>query len=80
MAHLGSCNDWNLQTDDTLLPEGEVAVLVCLMAVPVIWTVLVAPLVSTCALATMTTLLISVVVGGIADVARLVWLHRHLAD
>ncbi len=75
MAQLADGHGRNFATQGALLPDGELAILVCLMAVPIIWTVLIAPMMCTCTMAMTTALLFGVMAGGIADAARLVWLY-----
>jgi hypothetical protein len=77
MAQRGEFSDRTFATHDVLVPDGELGVLVCLMAVPVIWTVLITALVSSCAMITTTALLLAVATGCFAVMSRLVWLHRH---
>lgn len=76
MAQLAGGHDRGLATQDALLPDGEFAILVCLTAVPVIWAVLIVPMMCTCEMATATSLLFGVATGGLAALARLLWLHR----
>lgn len=57
-------------------PTGEHAVLVCLVAVPVIWTVLVVTILGNCAAVIATATTLAVLAGGSADCARIVWLRR----
>ena len=79
MAQLAVRNDQDFATQDAPLPDGERAILLCLMAVPVVWAVLIAPMICTCATATTTAVLAGVAVGCIADAARLIWLRRRAA-
>ena len=48
MAQLAGGHDRDFATQDALLPDGELAILVCLMAVPTIWAVLIVPMMCTC--------------------------------
>jgi hypothetical protein len=69
----------NIQPQPTRqLPEGEAGILVCLVAVPLIWTVLICAMISQC-FHTFRILVAAALAAGVAaDCARLAWLRRQM--
>lgn len=61
---------------DGWLPQGELGVLVCLPAIPLIWTVLLAGMMGSCIEVLRIAIVTAILIGAGADLARLIWLHR----
>ncbi len=74
MAQLAGGTNQHFTSYVPLLRDGESGVLVCLMAVPTIWTVLTAGFLSGCGMVTATSMVFALLTGGVAVAARLAWL------
>lgn len=76
MAQLADGTNQHFTAYVPLLRDGESGVLVCLMAVPTIWTVLIAAFLSGCGMVTTTSMVFALSIGCAAVAARLAWLWR----